>query len=145
MSGEIPPELGSLSNLGLLGLHENALSGEIPAELGSLSNLTKLSLGGNALSGEIPAELGSLSNLEWLLLDGNDLSGEIPPELGSLSNLEWLDLGLQRVERGDTAGAGQPLQPGRARPQRYNDLSGCVPSSLEDQLSTSDLGGLPYC
>ena len=79
-----------------------------------------LLLDGNDLSGEIPPELGSLSNLEWLDLGYNELSGEIPPELGSLSNLEELDLG-------------------------YNDLSGCVPSSLEDQLSTSDLGGLPYC
>ena len=39
------------------------MSGEIPAELGSLSNLERLSLGNNDLSGEIPAELGSLSNL----------------------------------------------------------------------------------
>ena len=37
------------------------MSGEIPAELSSLSNLERLN--GNALSGEIPAELGSLSNL----------------------------------------------------------------------------------
>ena len=40
------------------------MSGEIPAELGSLSNLERLYLNDNALSGEIPAELGSLSNLE---------------------------------------------------------------------------------
>ena len=46
--------------------------------------------------------------------------GEIPAELGSLSNLNSLSL-------------------------RDNDLSGCVPSSLEDQLDHSDLGGLPFC
>ena len=49
--------------------------------------------------------------------------GEIPAELGSLSDLVALDL-------------------------NGNDLSGCVPSSLEDPLSVfraSDLGGLPYC
>ena len=46
--------------------------------------------------------------------------GEIPAELGSLSNLNSLSLG-------------------------DNDLSGCVPSSLEDQLDHSDLGGLPFC
>ena len=73
-----------------LNLNNNELSGEIPAELGSLSNLEVLYLKKNALSGEIPAELGSLSNLEWLYLDSNALSGEIPPELGSLSNLEVL-------------------------------------------------------
>ena len=41
------------------------MSGEIPAELGSLSNLSRLNLLNNDLSGEIPAELGSLSNLEY--------------------------------------------------------------------------------
>ena len=70
----------------------NGLSGEIPAELGSLSNLEYLNLSFNSLSGEIPPELGSLSNLEWLILGANDLSGEVPPELGSLSNLTVLDL-----------------------------------------------------
>ena len=63
------------------------LRGEIPAELGSLSNLTELNLGDNNLSGEIPAELGSLSNLSKLRLENNELSGEIPAELGSLSKL----------------------------------------------------------
>ena len=46
--------------------------------------------------------------------------GDTPAELGSLSNLNSLSL-------------------------RDNDLSGCVPSSLEDQLDHSDLGGLPFC
>ena len=66
-----------------LSLIKNILSGEIPAELGTLSNLTDLRLDGNNLSGEIPAELGTLSNLETLTLDLNALSGEIPAELGT--------------------------------------------------------------
>ena len=70
-----------------LDLGDKGLSGEIPSELGSLSNLTTLHLYGNELSGEIPAELGNLSNLTTLGLQSNELSGEIPPELGSLSNL----------------------------------------------------------
>ena len=120
LTGEIPPELGSLSNLTALYLDTNALSGEIPPELGSLSNLTDLSLHGNALSGAIPAELGSLSNLAELDLRNNALSGAIPAELGSLSNLTNLRL-------------------------LSNDLSGCVPSSLEDQFTYSDLGDLSFC
>ena len=105
LSGEIPAELGSLSNLTGLSLSGNDLSGEIPAELGSLSNLTALYLNGNELSGEIPAELGSLSNLTGLFLNDNNLSGEIPAELGSLSNLTGLSLS-------------------------YNDLSGKIPAEL---------------
>ena len=120
LTGEIPPELGSLSNLTALYLDTNALSGAIPPELGSLSNLTDLSLYHNALSGAIPAELGSLSNLAELDLRNNALSGAIPAELGSLSNLTNLRL-------------------------LSNDLSGCVPSSLEDQFTYSDLGDLSFC
>ena len=81
LRGEIPAELGSLSNLRDLGLRGNYLSGEIPAELGSLSNLTELDLHDNALSGEIPAELGSLSNLVKLGLSNNELSGCVPSSL----------------------------------------------------------------
>ena len=55
------------------------MTGEIPPELGGLSNLTELGLGGNQLTGEIPPELGGLSNLTELAW------GEIPPELGGLS------------------------------------------------------------
>ena len=55
--GEIPPELGSLSNLGTLFLFKNELSGEIPAELGSLSNLKHLDLSYTALSGCVPSSL----------------------------------------------------------------------------------------
>ena len=109
--------------------------------------VTQLRLANNALSGEIPPELGSLSNLQRLDLAGNQLSGEIPPELGSLSDLKWLHPRRQQVERGDTGGTGQPLQPDNAGPRLQRQKSGCVPSSLEDQLdlSNSDLGDLPFC
>ena len=67
--------------------------------------VTALDLSLRGLSGEIPPELGSLSSLTYLYLANNALSGEIPAELGSsLTHL---------IERGDTGGAGQPLQPDR--------------------------------
>ena len=67
------------------------MSGEIPAELGSLSNLIRLLLEDNELSGEIPPELGSLSNLEVLGLADNDLSGCVPSILED--QLDRSDLG----------------------------------------------------
>ncbi len=92
LTGEIPGELGDLTNLEYLNLRFNDLSGEIPAELGDLTDLEYLNLRFNDLSGEIPAELGDLTDLEWLYLSSNDLSGEIPAELGDLTNLEELML-----------------------------------------------------
>ena len=79
------------------------MSGEIPPELGSLTNLTWLVLSNNQLSGEIPAELGNLPNLGGLFLNNNRLSGEIPPELGSLTRLRYLSPPEKPVEWGDTA------------------------------------------
>ena len=90
--GEIPAELGDLTNLIALRLYSNSLSGEIPVELGGLANLEELSLRGNALTGEIPAELGDLTNLIALRLYSNSLSGEIPATLGELANLQELIL-----------------------------------------------------
>ena len=49
--------------------HGNNLTGTIPAELGSLSNLITLHLDDNEMTGTIPPELGNLSNLNpsWTL------------------------------------------------------------------------------
>lgn len=92
LTGEIPSELGGLSNLQDLYLYGNNLTGEVPSELGGLSNLVNLDLYGSNLTGHVPPELGGLSDLRHLNLGINNLTGEIPPELGGLSNLEHLYL-----------------------------------------------------
>ena len=92
LTGEIPAELGNLTNLEVLSLSNNQLTGEIPAELGDLTNLEVLYLHNNQLTGSIPVELGNLTNLEWLHLYSNQLTGEIPVELGNLANLQTLYL-----------------------------------------------------
>ena len=97
LTGEIPPELGSLTHLRNLDLSNNQLTGPIPVELGQLSNLTILRLSSNQLTGPIPPELGRLFNLNSLYLRWNQLVGEIPPELGELSNLRNLFLGRNRL------------------------------------------------
>lgn len=112
----IPPELGNLSNLDSLMLAGAGLSGAIPAELGGLSDLKVLWLSHNALTGAIPPELGRLSKLNHLWLDRNQLTGAIPAELGNLSNLEVLSLAVTAYE--ETTEEGTTLIPG---------LSGAIP------------------
>ena len=65
----------------------SGLSGNIPPELGNLSNLVNASLRHNQLTGALPSTLGNLSSLRTLYLDKNQLTGSIPPELGDLVNL----------------------------------------------------------
>ena len=130
LTGEIPPELGGLSNLTTLVLQGNRLTGAIPPELASLSNLEELLLNGNRLTGEIPPELGRLSNLVQLWLDVNQLTGEIPPELGGLSNLEELLLNGNRLTGEIPPELGGLSNLDGAAGSTNNQLTGAIPPEL---------------
>ena len=120
--GEIPPELGELSQLRHLELRSSRLSpnaddfltGPIPPEIGQLTNLTYLDLSGNQLTGEIPPQLGLLQHLTVLDLDWNRLTGAIPPALGLLGNLEILDLSRNPLTGGVPPQLGQLTPPDRS-------------------------------
>ena len=143
LRGSIPPELGNLTNLEILSLEHNNLRGPIPPELGRLSRLELLSLQGNTLTGTIPEELGNLSALRrWLQLGDNQLSGRIPPELGRLANLEILSLSGNRL-----TGAIPPELGNLANLARLqlanNGLTGAIPPELGSlaNLEYMGLGG----
>ena len=92
LTGTIPPALGALTQLDLLNLADNLLTGAIPPALGALTQLGQLNLADNQLTGTIPPELATLTQLHDLALNRNELSGPILPELGNLSALTTLDL-----------------------------------------------------
>ena len=81
LTGEIPLEIGNLTNLTALHLQNNQLTGSIPAEIGNLTNLTTLNLTNNQLT-EIPSEVCDLINNNNLsivsIILGNDLTYNCP-------------------------------------------------------------------
>ena len=145
LTGPVPPELGDLANLQEMSLSGNDLSGPIPPELGGLANLTALDLIDNQLSGTIPPELGNLTNLQRLHLEGNQLSGTIPPELGNLANLVLLSLSSNQLT-GSIPPEFDNLTNLEWLNLSENQLSGCVPAGLQDVLNNdfSELD-LPFC
>ena len=129
LTGSIPPELGTLTNLEFLRLYENNLTGRIPPELGTLTNLEELKLDNNNLTGPIPPELGTLTNLELLHLYRNNLTGSIPPELGDLDNLKRLWVAHNNLTGSIPPELGS-LTNLTGLWAAYNNLTGPLPSSM---------------
>ncbi|KAI4353884.1 hypothetical protein L6164_002826 [Bauhinia variegata] len=92
INGQIPEEIGSLTNLVKLDLSSNKFSGSIPSSLGFLSSLIHMQMSQNFLFGKIPREIGKLKNLTVLDLSTNQLTGPIPLALGDLKYLKYLIL-----------------------------------------------------
>ena len=86
IEGTIPTYVGWLMALKDLRLEWNSFSGStISSEVGSLTDLTVLGLSNNNLISSVPSELGLLTGLEHLRLNENNLTGELPQQLGSLA------------------------------------------------------------
>ena len=139
LQGEIPSEIGNLRNLTELHLGHNYLQGEIPPEIGNLVNLTHLSLWDNELTGSIPPEIGNLVNLTYLSLWDNELTGSIPPEIGNLNNLIFLSISENKIN-------GQiPLELGNLIHLNSlglfnNELTGSIPSEIGNLTNLTYLG-----
>ncbi|MEM7131734.1 MAG: hypothetical protein AAF702_35805 [Chloroflexota bacterium] len=97
LSGQIPCEIGDLSQLMELNLSQNQLTGPIPCELVTMQQLTLLDLSHNQLDGELPSQLGNLAQLTQLRLSHNQLNGTVPYQWGRLANLAVLELGANRI------------------------------------------------
>ena len=147
LNGELPVELGDLTNLQILYLNQNMLSGAIPVALGKLTNLEQLSLSQNMLSGEIPAELGDLSSLQILYLWGNELSGAIPAALGDLASLEQLDISQNELSGELPAKLGDLTNLQILYLNGNTDLTGPLPLTLSalSQLSVLNIRETTLC
>ena len=98
-SGQIPSEIGGLTELQYLDLSSNQITGSIPPEIGNLTNLNELWLFQMDLSGNVPDELWNLTNLTHLLIGAQEsgqltfTSNTVPAAISNLQNLYWLNIG----------------------------------------------------
>ncbi|KAI7989817.1 Receptor protein-tyrosine kinase CEPR2 [Camellia lanceoleosa] len=128
MTGTIPDDFGTLTELSVLSLFSNQLSGEIPESISRLPSLTFLTLSNNNLSGTLSPDLGQYSILqgfevaqnhftgklpEYLCANGgligiaaydNNLSGELPNSLGNCSSLLIVRVNGNRLSGSISAG-----------------------------------------
>ncbi|KAK6267558.1 hypothetical protein QUC31_011718 [Theobroma cacao] len=78
LTGQIPFELGNLSEISSLKFSHNKLIGVIPSSFSNLKLIESLDLSYNNLSGRIPIQLVELNFLEVFSVAHNNLSGKTP-------------------------------------------------------------------
>ncbi|XP_022728811.1 LRR receptor-like serine/threonine-protein kinase ERL1 [Durio zibethinus] len=80
LTGEIPFEIGNLSDIRSLNLSHNNLTGVVPSTFSKLKQIESLDLSHNKLNGRIPVQLIELNALEVFNVSYNNLSGSIPDQ-----------------------------------------------------------------
>ncbi|CAL5029691.1 unnamed protein product [Urochloa decumbens] len=111
LSGEIPPELGHLTNLKALNLSHNNFVGKIPESFANMTEIESLDLSHNELSGALPRQLSHLSSLAVFSVAYNNLSGCVP-DAGQLSLFDMTSFegnrDLRKASPGSVCAAGSP-------------------------------------
>ncbi|XP_013462593.2 LRR receptor-like serine/threonine-protein kinase EFR [Medicago truncatula] len=97
INGNIPVEIGNISNLIQLSLRSNSLNGAIPSTIKGLHKLQSLNLGYNGLQGSMIDELCEIRSLSELGLTSNKLFGVLPTCLGNMTSLRKFHIGSNRL------------------------------------------------
>jgi len=95
---ELWDECYSIEETDSLDLSNSGLSGELPDEIGLLTNLTYLDLSRNLLSGDVPDTLATMIKLQFLKLNDNQFT-TIPETIGNLENLSLLWISSNQLHR----------------------------------------------
>ncbi|KAJ7979119.1 putative Receptor protein kinase [Quillaja saponaria] len=129
LQGNIPAELGLLSNLRYLNLSWNNLQSRMPPELGFFQNLTIIDIRNSDLYGSIPRDICDSGSLKILQLDGNLLNGSIPEDIGNCTSLYMLSLSHNNLS-GSIPMSISKLIKLKILKLEFNELSGEIPQEL---------------
>ncbi|GLT28974.1 hypothetical protein SLA2020_038710 [Shorea laevis] len=133
--GQIPLEMGNLSDIHSLNLSHNNLTGPIPSTLSNLKQLECMDLSFNGLNGEIPSQLTKLNSLAIFSVAHNNLSGLIPygkGQFGTFDNTSY---------EGNPLLCGPPLE----KSCKETNSQPKVPNSLNEEREGSLIDMDVFC
>ncbi|XP_047961823.1 receptor kinase-like protein Xa21 [Salvia hispanica] len=133
LSGVIPPTIGKMKQLQMLYLFDNQLAGSIPNDLCRLYHLGELSLYENMLVGRIPECLGDIKSLREIYLDSNQLNSTIPPSLWIITDLVILSLSSNHLSGKLSSEVGN-LKMINSLDLSSNQFSDVIPTSIDEGL-----------
>ncbi|KEH29237.1 LRR receptor-like kinase [Medicago truncatula] len=97
IDGNIPLEVGNMSNLLRFSLSVNNITGPIPSTFKGLQKLQILNLSSNGLQGSFIEEFCEMKSLGDLYLEKNKLSGVLPTCMGNMTSLIRIHVGSNNL------------------------------------------------
>lgn len=91
-SGNLPDNIGDLSELEYFILHNNNMNIELPASFYDLLKLKNFRSQFNNFPNGFSDEIKNLTSLDTVFLHNSDLKGVVPSSLFKIPNLKWLSL-----------------------------------------------------
>ncbi|GMI64351.1 BAK1-Associating Receptor-Like Kinase 1 [Hibiscus trionum] len=129
LSGSLPPDIATLSELRTVSLQHNSLSGSVPS-FANLSNLQTIFLDDNAFTSVSPDAFFGLTSLQTLSLSENTkLSPWTFPDLSQSTSLVVVQLDNTNLY-GTLPDVFESLSSLESIRLSYNNLSGTLPASL---------------
>lgn len=145
LAGTFPVEVTQLPNLRDLYLSFNRLEGSLPTQIGNMTALESIFLYGNRMSGSLPTEIGLLDKCKVFTMAENHLSGPIPTQVNNMYNLNTFSIHNREKGSGSLTGPVPTFDKSPFLTLLYldgNALTGTVPSTLLNNLNTTELSSL---
>ncbi|TQD79222.1 hypothetical protein C1H46_035260 [Malus baccata] len=106
LSGQLPADIGTMSNFSMINLGVNRFQGELPANIGQLP-LVVFNISRNNFSGQIPGEIGNIKCMQNLDMSYNNFSGTFPLSLNGLNELSKFNISYNPLISGIIPSSGQ--------------------------------------
>ena len=98
ISGTLPPEWGSFSQLEILDMSQTSIEGTLPTQWSNMSSLRELVLSQTSIDGTLPPEWCQMLQLRVLDLHQSSVGGTLPPQWSAFPQLEMFDVSQTSVE-----------------------------------------------
>ncbi|XP_076882753.1 pollen-specific leucine-rich repeat extensin-like protein 1 [Bidens hawaiensis] len=136
IEGQLPPQLGLLTDLSMFHINTNKFSGNIPNTFSNLAILNEFDISNNQFAGTFPNVVLYMPKLKYLDIRFNNFQGLLPPQLFD-KDLDAIFLNNNRFS------SNIPENLGNSNASvivfANNELKGCIPKSIGQMANLDEV------